>query len=467
VADPTGRFLIAFDDPTLEPTPTWTRIDSYPSLVTSYTIDRGRQYELDRTDTGRATVQVADPEGILDPTNPFGPFWDDGISDTKIRPLLQATLGRWNPVTETWHTRYRGFIEELDYTFDPSQQVNRLTVTLVDIFEILSAVEMVPGGPYPDDPTEWVQGVWGDQPPDGSEGQIFFDNAQMGDRMKQVVTNAFGLTAMEAFTVIFTGNVWLYEGTYSVGQSAMDVVQEAADAEFPGVSNVYTNRIGQLVAHGREAKFDPAGVLAGPGVPDVWDWHHWQAGDGAAVNADPANWAHLRQFAFNRGLSKIINSATAGPVTIQDEDVPGQTVTDHDSIALYGIRSWSAQSLLTKGPVGDTVDYTTALEETKRFATYYVDNMKAPKNRVTACGFRTMAPYQVGAAETWRLLSLIDVSDQVDITVGSPGGGGFILEPFYVEGIHESVQPLGEAYDDVTLTLDLSPKAFYDTDPFS
>ena len=60
MADPTGRFLIAFDDPTLEPDPTWTRIDSYPHLVTSYTIDRGRQYELDRTDTGRATVQIAD-----------------------------------------------------------------------------------------------------------------------------------------------------------------------------------------------------------------------------------------------------------------------------------------------------------------------------------------------------------------------------------------------------------------------
>jgi hypothetical protein len=448
MADPTGRFLIAFDDPTLEPTPTWTRIDSYPNLVTSYTIDRGRQYEIDRTDTGRATVTIADVDGILDPTNPFGPFWDSGTDSSKIRPLLQATIGRRNPVTGAWHTRYRGFIEELDYTVDPSQQYNQLTVTLIDIFEILSAVEMLPG-------------EFGDTPPAGSEGQVFFDNAQMGDRITQVLTNA-GIP--DAFYVVFSGNVHLYEATYSsAGESAMTAVQEAADAEFPGVSNVYTDKLGRLVVHGRLAKFDPAGVLAGISDPTVWPWRHWQAGDGAAVNLSPSDTAHVRQFAFNRGLSKIINSAVATPAGIDDTDVAGQIVTDPDSIGLYGIRSWSAQSLLTKAGVGDSLG---ALAETQLFATYYVDNYKTPKNRVTACGFRTMHPDRTGAAATWDLLSSIDIADQVDVTVGSPGGGGFILEPYYVEGVHEQVQPLNADYDDVTLTLDLSPKAYYDNNPF-
>ena len=446
MADPAGRFLIAFDDPTLEPSPTWTRIDSYPNLVTSYTIDRGRQYELDRTDTGRATVTITDPDGILDPTNPFGPFWDDTAHASKIRPLLQATLGRYNPVTDAWYTRYRGFVEEMDYTFDPSQRFNRLQLTLIDIFEILSAVEMLPG-------------EFGDTPPAGAEGQVFFDNAVMGDRITQVLTDA-GIP--DAFYVVFSGNVHLYESTYSPAESAMTAVQEAADAEFPGVSNVYTDRTGRLAVHGRLAKFDPAGVLAGAS-PGAWDWHHWQAGDGAAVNASPTDTAHLRQFAFNRGLAKIINSGLASPVGIDDTDVDGQKVIDSTSVGLYGIRSWSAQNLITKTGIIDSAD---ALTETKRFASYYVDNYKAPQDRVTVCGFRTMSPAQVGAHETWRLLSLVDISDQVDITVGSPGGGGFILEPYYVEGVHEQVQPLGETYDDVTLTLDLSPKAFYDTNPF-
>ena len=37
--------------------------------VAEYSIDRGRAYELDRVDTGRATMLVDDVEGLLDPTN--------------------------------------------------------------------------------------------------------------------------------------------------------------------------------------------------------------------------------------------------------------------------------------------------------------------------------------------------------------------------------------------------------------
>src|SRR4029077_14883413 len=85
------------------------------------------------------TVAVADQDGILDPTNPSGPYYG------QIEPLLQAAIQLHNPITGTWHTRFRGWIDELDYSFDPSQQVNRLTVSLVDIFEMLSAIVMLPG----------------------------------------------------------------------------------------------------------------------------------------------------------------------------------------------------------------------------------------------------------------------------------------------------------------------------------
>src|SRR5262249_32185711 len=143
---------------------------SYESLVTSYQIDRGRQYELDRTDTGRATVQILDTQGILDPTNPSCPFYG------KIRPLLQATIGRQNPVSGVWYTRYRGFIEDWDYVFDPSQRINRLEISLVDMFELLSSIEMYPDDfghhPYP----SWV-----------SPGDVYFgpdsDGEPMDDRV--------------------------------------------------------------------------------------------------------------------------------------------------------------------------------------------------------------------------------------------------------------------------------------------
>ena len=124
--DPTeptgGRVFIAFDSAEmLTWEPTWTQIDSYANLVTSYTIDRGRQYELDHTDVGRAVVSIADVAGILDPTNGSGPYFG------QIEPLKQIALCRYNPVAGAWYTRYRGWIEELTYDFDPSQKVNRLT----------------------------------------------------------------------------------------------------------------------------------------------------------------------------------------------------------------------------------------------------------------------------------------------------------------------------------------------------
>jgi hypothetical protein len=173
--------------------------------------------------------------------------------------------------------------------------------------------------------------------------------------------------------------------------------------------------------------------------------------------------AQLREFGFTRGVSKIINSALATPDGIADEDVPGQVVLDMTSIGRYGTRSWSAQSLLTKEGL---LDSSSALVETKRFAQYYVDNYAQPRNRVEGIAFRSIRPDAPGGHITWQLLTEIDISDQLDITISSPGGGGFTTEPYYVEGIHETVQPLNPDYDDITLTLDLSPKAYFDTNPF-
>jgi hypothetical protein len=443
VADPTGRFLIAFNDSIHEPAPTWTRIDSTPNLVVSYTIDRGRQYELDRTDVGRATVTISDTDGVLDPTNAAGPYW--GL----LEPLLQATIGRRNPVTGVWYTRYRGFIEEFDYVYDPSQQLNQLVLTLVDMFEVLSATQMIPDT------------TWGSTPPDKSVGMIFYDNATMQDRITAVLSDA-GIPP--EFSVVFSGNVKVYEGTYNPGESAMTAVQEAADAEFPGVSNVFTDRLGRLAVHGRLAKFDPAGTLASA-TPGSWDWHHWKAGDGAAVTASPSDTAHVRRFAFNRGLSKIINSAYATPLEVRHTgtELAAQHDSDTASIGKYGIRSWSAQNLLTQRGILDDAD---DLTETRRFATYYVQNYSTPRDRITTIQFRPINPAATGAAANWALLSQVDISDQVDVTVAGAGGGGFALEPYFVEGVHEQVQPLTPDYDDVTLTLDLSPKAYWTDNPF-
>jgi hypothetical protein len=438
MADPVGRFLIAFNQGTLVAAPTWTRIDSTPNLVTSYQIDRGRQYELDRTDTGRAYVQIADTQGILDPTNPAGPYYG------QIRPLLQACIGRQNPVSGVWYTRFRGFIENWDYVFDPNQKVNRLELSLVDLFELVSACEM-------------VADEFGDAPPVGSAGQVYFSAEAVDSRITRAL---LGAQIPAAFYVVFSGNVDVQPVVYSPGESVMTAIQEAADGEFPGVSNVYCDRHGRLCFHGRYAKFDPVGVASGV-TPDVWEYHQWHAGDQAAVIANPPM-ARINWFAFNRGLAKIINRSLATPkrdsVLLTATEMSGQLVSDAASVSTYGIRSWSAQDLITKSGPGGTTD----LAETKKFATYYTTNYKDAHNRVTDIAFRSQRVGAAGAAELWDLTSRVDIADAVTVTVASPGGGGFNADPYFVEGVHENVQPLTTTMDDVTVTLDLSPQSYFD-----
>ncbi len=74
---------------------------------------------------------------------------------------------------------------------------------------------------------------------------------------------------------------------------------------------------------------------------------------------------------------------------------------------------------------------------------------------------------QTGAAANWLLLSECDIGDRVALTIGSPGGGGITAEQYFIEGVHEEHRPLNDTMDDVTLTLDLSPFAYFEDSPFA
>ena len=453
MAAPTGISL-AFGAHTLDPAPTWTRLDD-PSMtgvrVASYQIDRGRPSETQKTAGGTATVTISDRNGYLDPTNPLGPFHDIG-GGTQLQPLVQAAIARWNPVDAVWDTRFRGWVSDWDYVFDPSQQVNQLQLSLVDIFEILQTIELQIGEAG-DDPT-------------GTSAQIIYNLLPTAhQRIDQILGVDAGIPT--AMYTVFSLNVNVQVTAYSPGDTVLQAVQEAVDAEFPDVANAYTDRLGRFVVHGRYAKFNPGGVASG--VPSTtWDWHHWYAGDAAFVNLSPATHTQIRQFAFNRGTGYVVNTATAYPgytatgVAITDAQIQAQLVKDAGSRTQYGIRSWSAPNLITWTSL---VDGATALVETKRFASYQVANYAQARNRITTLGFRPLEPTDARAGAVHRLLGKVDVSDQIDVTVASPGGGGFNGEVFFVEGVHEScvgrlragVAAGAEAYDDVTLTLDVSP----------
>lgn len=426
---------IAADVATLDPDAEFTDLTAADNFVASGQVDRGRQFELDVTETGTASVVINDVEGILDSSNTTGPNFEN------IRPLLQFKKELYNPVADAYETIFRGFIEEYDYVWDPSQKVNVLTLGCVDAFAILNAIQMQ------------ADGTFGDSVPPGALGNIFFARANVDDRMFQVLGNAGWPTA---WSTIFSGNVKLLEGIYSPGDTVLQVLQECADAEFPGLANLYVDKFGDVTFHGRKAKFDPVGVSEGAG--DAWPFHQWKAGDGAAVAASLSDTAQIRSLSTNYGYDRIINQAYAAPKSIQPADVAGQTFTDSTSQGIYGICSWSADGLLTAGGLDDGLN---ANDETALYPQYYKANYAGPRVRVTDISFRSMRPGDARAAALWDLMCNADVSDALALTAVAPGGGGFNLEPWYIEGLHYVLKPLNGQFADVTLSLDLSPQAYF------
>ena len=375
----------------------------------------------------------------------------------------------WNPVLEAWYSRFRGFVESYQYEYHPSQQVNTVTITLVDLFEIVSTIEMFPG-------------FFGHTAPAPHKGNVFFEDTEDDDlhgmqiRVHSILKPAGygtpptlgGCGIPDAFFNVFSGNVSLHESTYSPGESAMAAIQEAVDAEFPGVGTIYCDRQGVFQVHGRYARFDPVTTEA---ETSGWDFNDWAAGDGAAVQGSPSDTAHIRSFAVSRDLAKVINQATASPVSALDaaafqNKILAQTVEDGTSKGLYGIRPWSASNLITKQGVPPSAPIRDDWQETKRFAQYYVDNYAAALDRVTQIGFRSSDLAATGSAANWDFLCRCDLNDRVMLVIGSPGGGGISGDQYYIEGIHQEVKPLNDLLDDVTLTLDLSPADYFLDSPF-
>lgn len=444
------RVGVAWDDGPLVAEPTWQYLTDDENLVASYEIDRGNPSEFERTGGTDVTVKIWDRDGILDPTNTAGPFFG------KIQPSVQIQIELWNPCASEWSSRFRGWIDEYDYDVQPwvrqdadgnTVGLTALTLECIGIRELMDRIEMQPG-------------AFGDPVPKGAEGQIFFDNTSAHDRIAQVFANA-GLPT--DFFVVFTLNVDMQESIYSPSETANQPIQDAADAEFPTVSNAYPDRFGRYCIHGRDAKFDPATVAAGAGS-STWDFHHWKAGDELAVRASISDTAQLRRLAFNRGWKFVRNSCFCTPNGIVDEDIPGQYVQDLTSIGDFGFSSWSAENLLIES---GTTTGNSAKDECLMFANYVKANYSQPRNRITDIAFMSMRPDDDRAPATWDLLCNIDIGDLIDVTVRGPGDGptGYIFngEPFFVEGIRESAEPAYGEFAMVTLSLDLSPQAYFST----
>jgi hypothetical protein len=441
--------LIALADDRLAWAPTWTRVDNIVNnLVSGFDISRGKQTEEDMTDTSTAVVYLNDRWGYFDPGNTGSTF--AGYLGKQI--LLQC----WNPVVEEWVQQTRMWIDHVDFDFNPATRngqpiISNVQLRCVDIFGLLARLRM--------DVSE-VAGnrVFGNTPPVGSEGVVFYEDSSPGDgsgfddRLTQIADDC-GLTS--DWYVFFTGNVDLLEGVYDVGDSPMIALQQAVDAEMPGAGNMYSDKLGRLCAHGRRARFDPDGVSAGA-TPGAWDFARWKAGDGAAILLDgdraqirpPLGWSYSEEkvrnvgFAYPKGLDE---SAKTDQVYV----VPGVDPIDR--------RVWSAENLLVKA---GTTTGNTGAQEARLYGEFWATVLSTAAVRVEALTVKSIAATRPQAAVTWALMLGADISDIVDLEHGYAGGVG-VSEDVFVEGSEMTVRALNPEMDMVTVTFNVSPAAYY------
>jgi hypothetical protein len=429
-----GRVLIALSDGPLVAEPTWTRYDLEPTCRNQgFDCETGRQSELEVTDTGTARVYFADRDGTLNDGDIVG---------------CQIMLQLYDPVTETWHPRWRGHIDDISHEVSPSVYgLANVSVECVGIFDYLGGVNMLPG--------------FGDTFPahlPNAEGTVFYENEQVNNRIIALLTNAGIVSTMR---VIFSGNVEVQESQFDFDDVILQAVRDAADAEFPGVANVYEDRFGRVVFHGRFARFDPEGVAT---EEANWDFTRWNAATGSDVDEEIAQ---IREFAFNRPRSRIINSYLAWPHSDENgfefprEDIEALIRTDPTSIGIYGYRGGhDAPGLIIKENVNNS---NTGAEECGLFGDYYIANYATIHKNVQRVTLKSLHPDDPRAEATWAAMVGMDISDGMNLTVSE---AGFSAESYFIDGLSVSCRYLNPEYDMVTVTPNLTPEAYYDTDVF-
>lgn len=413
-------------------TPTWTRLDNQSTLrVGEIVIERGRSDEFERHDTGRCSVALKDRDGDVDPTN----------VNWVSRPLAVALR---NPLTDEWHPRFRGTIDEPAYDLHSSMLKGDATINASDAMESFANAELAPG-------------IYGDPPPPQSAGYVVFE-ATSGDgpqdRIGQVLGNYGWPVELQA---LFTGNVFIPRTVYSPGESVMTVVHEACDAELPNVgAQFYIDKFGVVSFHGRRSRIDPDGVSA---AATHWDFNRWDVGiSGSRAQLRPP-------FICRRQRRMIRNVAMAYPFGMDTSFRDGQVVQDAASIAIHGPRSWSAENLrVARGNASGL----TGPEECLTYAQFIVDNYAEALPRIDQITVLSVGLDHARASEVWDFHCRVDLNDVVNVLIGHPGGGGFSADMF-VEKVRQVIRPLQKDMEGglpyVETTLDLSSADLWSNAP--
>lgn len=373
---------------------------------------RGRSLEFDEIEAGTAVLWLNNRSGKYDPTYGGSPY------SGKLLPLKQTRITAAKPnAPSTFVPQFTGYVEEWGFERKgPRHEVAE--VHLVDGFELLSRAEVAPST---------ISGA-------------YFAAAQTDDRQRAALADA-GWPA--ARTQINTGNVTVQPVVYPPGTSALEVCRDAAEAEFPSVGLIFMKKDGTYRFLGRCARFTQT-------TPT------YRLGDATAFAANPTlipifdlEWSYEKEHLYNKVLVL--------PQGVQAKDT--YVVKDTASIAKYGPRTLAVTDLLIQA--GTTTGKTAVQECKEVFAQYYVDNYKRPYVRPHGLEVRASFADASSAGHLdslWNFILNVEIGDLIELNTVHPGGGGFNALTYYVEGIHNYVEPPKFWRQ----TLDLSPKGRFD-----
>jgi len=302
-------------------------------------------------------------------------------------------------------------------------------------------------------------GLWGDDVVDGNV--VYTADSSLSAvrvRIVKVLDEVGwpGATETDTLRAINSGNVGLVRTTYAPRTSALTVIQEACEADFPVVSGgFHFSRAGVARFFGRYTRIYPA--ITEYGIET------WELGDDAAADAAPADVIPIAPpLVFQVDDTNLFNVATCTYQGIADADIVDQVVSDATSIGAYGVLQWSAENLRTANGEGPT----TAAEECLKFADFVVGNYKDPMIRVGTLNVTRRMPGQPFATKTWALLCGVELNDIVELTHTMGWAGGFLSDQFFVERIRYEIEPMNGQIDDVRLLLDVSPGEYAAYNPF-
>jgi hypothetical protein len=141
MADPTPKLELSLDDPGVA-SPTWLDITTWLH-ESGIEINRGRNNELERFETGWATLNLNNNDGRFDPTNTASPYFPN------LRPMNRLRLsGIWSATT---YGMIVGYAEGWVPTYPDGGRHSLLPLKINDGFSVLANLTLVQVPAWQDD----------------------------------------------------------------------------------------------------------------------------------------------------------------------------------------------------------------------------------------------------------------------------------------------------------------------------